>query len=62
MTRYKVVVLETLVHEVEVEADDHATARLLAVKNRDEWLTDRDHWVVTGDVFVLPSKESRIDA
>ena len=53
MNRYKVAVLETLLHEVIVEAPDLAEARLLAVQHRDEWLTDRDHWVVTGDVTLL---------
>ena len=51
--KYKVTVIETVLHEVEVEADDIVLARLLA-HNREGWKeVEGAGWVETGEVEVI---------
>ena len=48
--KYKVTVIETVLHEVEVEADNEVSARLLA-HNREDWKeVEGAGWVETGEV------------
>lgn len=50
MPKYKVTVIETVLHEVEVEADDIVLARLVA-HNREGWKeVEGAGWVETGEV------------
>lgn len=50
MPKYKVTVIETVLHEVEVEADDIVSARLLA-HDREDWKeVEGAGWVETGEV------------
>lgn len=51
--KYKVTVIETVLHEVEVEADNEVSARLLA-HNREDWKeVEGAGWVETGEVEVI---------
>lgn len=50
--KYKVTMIETIIHDVEVEADNTIMARLLAHgSDRSDWREDMDsYYIETGEV------------